>query len=254
MIAATQEAVLQCVVDALPVEPDRSRDAHALLNQLLTDDDALQMPLRDLDLLPGGKALDAPLSSLSDRVKKLTSPKSGTPRRWGGSLQEIAVIRAGLNAGAGSPIVLPVAWLLVRERVGDLSDISATMQDLLSYQGLWRLGIADVILPTLGDMLKRGISIREAALELTARTVSHHLNIAWGRMESDPRRDVSVICADGNQWSRHNSFRANRTASRLPEATGWLVQLGLIDDSGCTSDGEAVLSHLSRRASAAGAE
>jgi len=242
MIAASHEAVLQSVVDALSMRNGEPEQADSVLQELLTKDGELEKPLHDLGLLPSGKTpVDKPLSRLADLVRDATTPKSGNLPRWDGKLQELAVIRSALNAGAGSPIVLPVTWLLVRERVGDLSRVPQTMEGLLSYQGFWRMGISSVILPGLEDMLRRGTTIRNAAYELTVRTVSHHLNVAWGRLRSDPRRDVSVIAADGNLWSQHNTFRAGRTASRLPQAISWLRQLGLIDSNGCTTDGGEVL-------------
>ena len=242
MIAACHETVLQSVVDALSVGEGQSQIADSLLQTLLTQDSELEKPLRDLGILPPGKSpLDKPLRLLADSVQKSTTPKSGHPPRWKGKLQETVVIRTALNAGPGCTVVLPVAWLLVRERVGDLSYVPQEVQDLLSYQGFWRMGASEVILPSLEDMLRRNVSIRNAAHELTVKTVSHHLNVARGRPDSDPRRDVSVITADGNRWSQHNNFRAGRTASRLPQASGWLIQLGLIDDNGCTSAGSEIL-------------
>ena len=120
--------------------------ADSLLQTLLTQDSELEKPLRDLGILPPGKSpLDKPLRLLADLVQKSTTPKSGHPPRWKGKLQETVVIRTALNAGPGCTVVLPVAWLLVRERVGDLSYVPQEVQDLLSYQGFWRMGASEVI-------------------------------------------------------------------------------------------------------------
>lgn len=255
MLAACHEAALQAAVDALPDDVAESELASGFLERLLTDDTALEKPLRDLVLLPSGKKpLDQRLSVLADLVTKNTQMTAESAPRWRGKIQETSIIRGALNGGASSPALLPVAWLVASRRVGDLSGVPERIHDLLSYQGVWRIGLSEVLLPTLNEMLQRGISIREAAYELTLRTVSHHLNIAWGRLQSDPRRDVAVISADGNRWSRHNSFYAGRTASRLPQAIGWLAQLGLIDENGCTPDGLSILNDLRISAKAAGAK
>ena len=70
--------------------------------------------------------------------------------------------------------------------------------------------------------------------------------MAWARLGVDPRRDVSVIAADGDDWVlvAGRDFRPGRTASRLKQAIGWLRQLNLVSASGLTSDGEHVLSQL----------
>ena len=61
-------------------------------------------------------------------------------------------------------------------------------------------------------------------------------------MATDMKRDVSALTTDGDDWrSRGKTVFADRTASRLPQAIGWLQQLGLVEESGVTDDGEKVL-------------
>jgi hypothetical protein len=239
MIAACHEAVLQVIVDVLPpAESGKSIDADSVLNGLVVQDRELELALRDFGLLPKGKLpLDQPLSTLAEMVRKLTEPKTGSPSRWKGRLQEHEVAKAALVAGAGTLVLLPVAWLLARERVGDVAQLQEDVRNALSYQGASRLGIVEVIFPALQDMLRRRISIREAAYELALKTVNHHLNVAWARLRSDPRRDVSVVMVQERSWLKNNTFVSGRTASRIVQTTGWLTQLGLIDDQGCTEDG-----------------
>jgi len=247
-ISACHEAVLACVVDKLNLE----RDAQAptsLLGALLNQHDELENALRDVGVVLKGKSwLDQPLHVLSEHVRDATKTRVGNPPRWRGQLQESAVIRCSLNAGPGSLALLPLAWLLVRERTRNLDSSPVEIRELLSYQGSWRLGIEEVIRPTLEEMLRRDVSLRTAAYELALRTVGQHMSVAWGRLRSDPRKDVSVVTEDGNAWSARKRFRAGQTASRLPQAIGWLFQLGLISDAGCTKDGERILNRTSRGA------
>lgn len=255
MLATCHEAALQAVVGALPRETGVSEMSTAVLERLLTHDTELEKPLRDLGLLPSAKRpLDQPFSVLAKLLSKRTQATTDSAPRWGGKIQETSIIRGALNGGAGSLALLPVAWLAASRRVGDFSLVPERIQELLSYQGVWRIGFSEVLLPTLNDMLQRNITIREAAHELTLRTVNQHLNIAWGRLQSDPRRNVSVLSADGDRWARHNDFYAGRTASRLPQAIGWLTQLGLIDENGCTPEGLSILNDVTTAAIAAGAK
>jgi len=70
--------------------------------------------------------------------------------------------------------------------------------------------------------------------------------MAWARLGADPRRDVSVIAADGDAWVlvEGRDFRSGRTASRLKQAIGWLRQLNLVSTEGLTDEGRRVLSQL----------
>ncbi len=76
--------------------------------------------------------------------------------------------------------------------------------------------------------------------ELITRTVQQHLRIAWTRFSLPQGKDVSVIVADMDTWSRNNGFRAGRTDSRLSVAISWLRQLGLTNEDGLTAAGNRI--------------
>ena len=79
---------------------------------------------------------------------------------------------------------------------------------------------------------------------LVQRTVDQHLRIAWSRMFSDVNKDVAILLCDGDLWKhRGRNYSGGRMASRISEAIAWLEQLLLLDSSGLTSKGEAVLKH-----------
>ncbi|MEM8995809.1 MAG: hypothetical protein AAGF23_13565, partial [Acidobacteriota bacterium] len=78
--------------------------------------------------------------------------------------------------------------------------------------------------------------------ELTLRTIDQHLRIPWSRMATDMKRDISALVTDGTELrSRSKTVFAARTASRLPQAIGWLQQLHLIDEGGTTTEGQEAL-------------
>jgi hypothetical protein len=93
-------------------------------------------------------------------------------------------------------------------------------------------------------MLRRNISIREAIAELTLRTVDQHLRIAWSRMAREPDRDVSLLSTDGDIWYFKKAFRGGRTASRMTQTIGWLNQLALLNEKGCTAKGRQYLNRI----------
>jgi hypothetical protein len=225
---------------------DRAAQGLGLLSAMLGNDAEIKASLKGLDLLPKGrKPLDAPLSELARLVDELTVTKRrGMIPRWEG-LGEQDVIDAAWDEGIEALAMLPVAWLLAQARVGKGEDNQQILTDYLSVQGWARIGLEQVVLPGLNDMLRRGITIREAMGELAMRTMDQHVRIAWSRLAVDPRRDVASLTVDGDMWSlrKGKEFRAGRTASRLIQAIGWLRQLGLVDNKGCTEEGKR---HLDR--------
>jgi hypothetical protein len=78
-------------------------------------------------------------------------------------------------------------------------------------------------------------------VELTTRTAQQHLRVAWSRFSAQRGKDVSVLVADVETWSRNNPFRAGRTDSRLRVALNWLQQLRLTDENGVTAKGAQTL-------------
>jgi hypothetical protein len=135
VLAVTHEAVMKVVVEELRTSA-RSHKADELLTSLVRRDAELEQQLRSFLLLrAGSNPLDRPLSELVELVRNATSARTGDPARWSGPLQETFVIRAALSAGVGAIALLPLAWLLVRERVNSSTTIPETYRGLLSYQG-----------------------------------------------------------------------------------------------------------------------
>jgi len=248
VIAVAHEAALAAVVAELRAASTKlgAVQVQTLLRNLLARDKELQQPLRILGIVPKGKSpLDEPLRLVAQAVSSATNPRSATyPPRWAGGFHEESVIQLALDGGVGSLAILPLTWLLARERALKASKSGATYASPLSTRSFWRIGVEEVILPGLQDMLRRGLTIREAAYELTLLTVEQHLSIAWARLAADPAKDVAVISADGDHWHYRKDFRAGRTAARLQQGIGWLTQLALIDDAGTTSEGSALLDSI----------
>ena len=244
VLAVSHEAVMKAIVEELRNSRE-PRNASELLTSLVSCDSELEHQLHSFSLLPeGDRPLDRPLSELAELVRNATSQRTGDPARWDGVLQETAIIRSALASGVAALAVLPVSWLLVRERLASATSIPDEHRMLLSYQGTDRIGAADVVEPVLTRMLSTGRTIREACFELASRTVNQHLQVAWSRLQQDPRKDVALLQADGASWSSDRSFGGGRVASRLREAVGWLSQLGLVDENGCTASGKALMNSL----------
>ena len=246
VLAVTHEAVMKAVVEELRIS-NRPRKADELLTSLVRRDAELEQQLQSFLLLPPSSSpLDQPLSELVDLVRNATLSRTGDPARWSDPLQETLIIRAALSAGVGALALLPVAWLLVRERVNSSTTIPETYRVLLSYQGRGRIGLVEIINPVLTSMLAGNLTIRQACFDLANRTVNQHLHVAWSRLQQDPRKDVTALQVDGSSWAADRPFAAGRVASRLREGIGWLAQLGLVDDNGCTQDGIALLDSFQR--------
>lgn len=107
--------------------------------------------------------------------------------------------------------------------------------------GIFRIGRRDVVIPKVEEFTRENRSVPEAMGELITRTVQQHLRIAWSRFAPPQGKDVSVLVADLDTWSRKSGFEAGRTDSRLWVAISWLRQLGLIEEDGLTSSGERAL-------------
>lgn len=249
MLAVAHEAALAAMLYALQDEggDERPVAGHALICAMLRDDAELKVALKDLGLLPvGRKPLDAPLHELARLLDERTSMKhKGQMPRWDG-LSEQDVIDVAYEGGIKALAMLPVSWLLSQARVTKGEENQGLLSDFLSPQGWARIGIEQVVLPDIADMLRRKITIREAVAELAMRTMDQHVRIAWARLAADPNRDVALLTVDNGMWTLRNGkeFRPGRTASRLIQAIGWLRQLGLLQDAGCTKEGKRHLEEI----------
>jgi hypothetical protein len=162
--------------------------------------------------------------------------------RWTDSLVEPLLQRRALKSGAGALTLAVVAWVMAAVRVGNAVRDDKQEYRSLSHEGRRRQGMREVVLPELERFRREDRPLRDVAAEMAVRTVQQHLQITWSRLQSDLRRDVALLTAEGNKWfARRKGFVAGRTASRIQQALGWLHQLKLIDASGITADGESVL-------------
>jgi hypothetical protein len=246
MLGVVHEGVLKTILNQMEADKEEtaSCNSYDLLNSLLSHTDKVEEVFEALDLrLGNSNVLDQPLEYLADSIIKLTQPQiSKVIPRWNGLL-ETNVIKIALDVGVHRLALLPIAWLLARER-GEKSLLEYKNLERLRIMGWGRFGILQVISPVLKDMLLREISVREAIFELAIRTVDQHLRIAWARLASDPRKDVTLLWKDSDLWYYKENFESGRTASRLREAISWLNQLQLINDNGCTQEGLEILRNI----------
>jgi len=247
-IAVTQEGVLSAVMTELTGSADEGlsgAEAGTLIASLMERVEDHGIALRNLGLLGASESV-AGLSfrQLRQRIEEKVSAGKETRQgiaRWDSPLSETQLYELALRSGAGALSLAVVAWILADLRVGPVVRERGKDAAGLSYQGWRRVGLRDVILPELDRFWREDRSVREVAAELAYRTVNQHLQIAWSRLQADPRRDVALLTTEGDTWyARGKGFAGGRTASRLSQAVGWLEQLGLIDAKGLTLDGEIV--------------
>jgi hypothetical protein len=112
---------------------------------------------------------------------------------------------------------------------------------LLARGGIYQIGLSSVVLPKVDEFIQLDRSLSEVMVELTTRTVQQHLRVAWSRFSTPQGKDVSVLVADVETWSRNNPVRAGRTDPRLRVALNWLQQLLLTDEGGLTEKGALIL-------------
>ena len=251
VIAVTQEAVLSTVVTELNGAVDNGKlgapgkDIIASLMERVGEHDTA---LRTLGLLKAEESISA-LSfkvlrrRVEDNVAAGQESRHGIAR-WDSSLTETKLYTLALRSGAGALSLAVVAWILADLRVGAAVREETLKTGGLSYQGWRRFGLKEVILPELERFWHEDAPFREVAAEMAYRTVNQHLQIAWSRLQGDPRRDVALMTTEGDIWYARKRFAGGRTASRISQAIGWLKQLGLISDDGLTKEGEAALANV----------
>lgn len=248
VIAVTQEAVLSAVMTEITTSTDNGLsgvDRASVIASLMERVEEHSTALRELKLLaPSESVTDLSFRQLWSRMEQQVAPglehRHGISR-WDSSLVESTVYGLAQRAGAGALSLAVVAWILASLRVASAVRESGLGFANLSYQGLRRLGLRDVVLPELERFHREDRPLRDVAAELAYRTVHQHLLIAWSRLQADLRRDVALLATEGDKWcARGKGFGGGRTASRLQQALGWLEQLRLIDASGITADGEVV--------------
>jgi hypothetical protein len=248
-LAYCHEAVLDQVIRELEARGGARRQvaSEEVVAALVAAADEHAATLKKLGLLAPGESPPAlTFREVAERVRTAVGERveggGAGPARWRGGLTELAVIRAVRAAGAGALALLPVSWLLALERAAYDSRVAEEPSDQLSRQGWARVGLRQVVAPTVRAYLSGDQTYLNVMFELARRTVDQHLRVAWARWSQDPKRDVALLLADGGLWSsRRRKFRAGRTDSRLGVSLSWLKQLRLIDERGLTPAGSAAL-------------
>jgi len=222
-------------------------DASETISGLVSRIDEHNDVLRDVRLLSANESvLDLSFGDVLSRVHRESEhcrAELGGLVRWESQLNEVTLGATAMTAGAGALALLPVAWILAKERV--LLDPVECPQghEQLSAQGWARIGLQQVVAPGVANHFQTDPSYVQVMVDLALRSVEQHLRVAWARMSSDPARDVSVLLADGDRWRPlpGRGLEGGRTASRIAQAVSWLAQLGLIGKEGVTSRGESAL-------------
>ena len=254
LIAVTHEAVLAAVVSEAyqlsrtqkgPVKSD-------LVIRSLLENVALQNnALRDLGLLTEKETyVDLRFRGLVDRVnaacKIISSKNDDGLARWKGPLSETSVYTSALNSGPAAVVLLPVAWCLAMRRAKSAISEGHPSANFLSTRSWARFGFPDIIIPNFERLRSENAPLPEVVAELITRTIDQHLRIAWARARTDLRRDVALLVVEGDSWMSRGNYMAGRTLSRLPQAIGWLRQLGMIDHDGLTASGKKALTRAHR--------
>jgi hypothetical protein len=247
-LAVCHEAVFGAVMRQ--VDRDQAaRNAPALANEVVAalvaaapeKDEAL----RSFRILKKGEATE----NLSFRVaferinilcRKRRTITAGLAR-WEGGLSESELYDQAGSSDDAAVALLPVAWCVASERAPQESASQPGGYDLPGAGGIFQVGIDAVIRPKIEEFLQRDRSYRDVMAELVVRSVQQHLRVAWKRFSAPRGKDVSVLIADTEAWSRNNGFRPGRTASRLSVAIDWLAQLRLTSENGLTKAGEQTL-------------
>lgn len=248
MIAITQEWVLSRAVGVLLESDNRGRDgmpADTVIATLVSQTGEHAAELQALRLMsPSENFNDITYRALQDRIERHCQAgreaRDGITR-WDGEFSEAHIARRAPSAGAGVLTLALVAWIVAQVRLGQAVREKAPVAAGASYQGYRRMGMAEVILPALARYAQDNRPIAEVIGDVAFHAVSQHLQIAWSRFQYDPSRDVALMTSDGPMWQgRGRAYNGGRTLSRLPQALSWLQQLGLVDSTGLTSDGDEV--------------
>ena len=248
-IAVSHEAVLAAVINEVTLgaeNPESGIENSTVVGELVARAEEHDAPMRDLKLLGSGESvLDLSFRDFYTRVEKLLQPDLKRERgisRWTASLSEPELYNAARRAGAGALSLAVLSWIVATIRVGDAVRENIVEFGNLSYQGRRRLGMREVILPEIARLLRDDPPFRNVAAAFAYQIVQQHLQIAWSRLQVDLQRDVALLTAEGRRWySRGKDYGGGRTLSRLPQAVGWMQQLGLLDANGTTADGDFVL-------------
>lgn len=248
LLAVAHEAVFEATmseVDAAMAERGAPAPAAEVISRMLGAIDDFDEQLRVLHLLSKAESVrDISFETVAQRVQKRCRQNAsfeGGLRRWNGGISEYDLGNSALEAGAAAAALLPIAWCLAEWRITVSDGDGPPPRQLLSIGAIHQIGIRDVMLPKLTEYRRSNMSYLEVMADLIVRTAQQHLRVAWQRFATPNGKNVSVLVADVENWSRKNPFAAGRTDSRLGVATSWLEQLGLVNEHGVTDRGKQIL-------------
>ena len=248
LLAAAGEAAFGKVLRSLEESggTEHAVEAARVVEARVVAEEKQLRPLRELGLVCSGETLARlRFETFHQRIVGLArTPRavSGGLARWTGGLDEWTLTSATLDGAAPSLTLLLAAWSLAVLRTEPWTLAKAEPFEGRAGLGASRMGLAEVVGPAVEGLRRRNPTLREAAAEIVYRVVDQHLRVAWSRMATDARRDVAALTSDESLWQRREKpVRAARTASRLAQAIGWLVQLELVGPKGLTAAGRRAL-------------
>lgn len=227
----------------------RTRTAPALASEvvanLVTAAPEKDEALRHFNILKKSETIEGlPFRTVFSRVKSRCRKgrlETGGLVRWKDGISETELYKHAGSSGDAAVALLPIAWCLASERIPSNSAAGMRRSVLLDSGGPFQIGIDAVVRPKIEEFLEDDRSYRDIMAELVMRTVQQHLRVAWKRFSAPRGKDVSVLIADTEAWSRKRGFKPGRTGSRLPMAIDWLKQLDLTSKNGLTKSGGRVL-------------
>jgi hypothetical protein len=244
MLVCVHESAVAIIGESLQKYPGCKANKTQLLDDILTEEIIEVYERIGLEKLD----LKSPVCELVKSFKKAlgTTTSTNSPSRWSGKLNEMMLLDdLKANSIKGVPnsslvALLPVSWLLGVERITEDS-IRAEDDEVIDEST--RIGIREVVYPVVAEWEDSKETIRSVLSKLILRSIDQHLRIAWSRLAREPRKDVSVLHKDGDEFVYAKNLYPGRATSRVGEAINWLNQLAMINKNGITEDGERILEH-----------
>ncbi len=242
LLVSVHEATMAAVTDALEDLPEGGDVAGTdLIQGLLSDEDGIDAALRDCGLLQDGEHFHGvTFNTIADRVERLTDMHAetrGGVRRWMGGLSEqnVGSLAISRSRTAAPLALLPVAWLLALRRV---EPALLGQGPFAAHLGGGKLALAGGVRSRVTAWRRDNPALPAVLAQMAHLTVRHHLDVAWTRMQSNPRSDAAHLYAEGDRWRFRTRFEPGRAASRILNASRWSAQLGLVDAQGLTAAGQ----------------
>ena len=240
------ENALEFIVKELKADSQRTSSRDQIINMVISNVTLMENELKSIGLIANSESYEKiTFRDIYEKIKNAVQTESTFVEglyRWANqSISEPELIDRIQSKNLGIVSLIPIVWLIAYFRLKDGIDKDSRTINLLSRGGWGRVGLKEVIFPIIKEWEQKDPLYSQVVGELIGRTVDQHVRIAWSRMATDIKKDVSVLSVDGDKWKYKKDFVSGRTASRLTEATGWLRQLKLINNNGITSDGKEIL-------------